>query len=201
MVGHSAGSIFAAHALRHLIDLKVTLEDRAVHGARHHREGVQGARAAARPSRGLPVADPLHPQRQRRARRRGRALRQVAALPGEQRVRGKSGASPSWGWRSSSSAPTPIRTPLSCTDQVAPAIWSWPAREGSGRTSASETHGGFDNDPRTLNSVMYQILGGPPKRLFQVRDLQFEDTKDAAAGRGRRAGAAANGWGAHSRRG
>ena len=39
--------------------------------------------------------------------------------------------------------------------------------------SRSESHGGFDNDAATLNSVLYRILGGPPKRGFDVRDLQF----------------------------
>jgi hypothetical protein len=53
----------------------------------------------------------------------------------------------------------------------------------------------------SLNSIMYQILNGPPKREFQVRDLQFEDTKDSGASRGWRAAAAADGWGAYSRRG
>lgn len=35
----------------------------------------------------------------------------------------------------------------------------------------SETHGGFDNDPFTLNSVLYRILGSQPVREFDVRDL------------------------------
>jgi hypothetical protein len=41
--------------------------------------------------------------------------------------------------------------------------------------SRSETHGGFDNDIGTMNSLIWRILGGvPPKaRPFTVRDLQF----------------------------
>jgi hypothetical protein len=39
--------------------------------------------------------------------------------------------------------------------------------------SRSETHGGFDNDEYTLNSVLYRILGEEPKRLFKLRDLQY----------------------------
>ncbi len=41
--------------------------------------------------------------------------------------------------------------------------------------SRSETHGGFDNDPFTLNSVLYRILGKAPAKgnEFTVRDLQF----------------------------
>ncbi|HYK46931.1 MAG TPA: C1 family peptidase [Parafilimonas sp.] len=40
--------------------------------------------------------------------------------------------------------------------------------------SRSDSHGGFDNDPFTMNSILYRILGRKPKnRLFDVRDLQF----------------------------
>jgi hypothetical protein len=39
--------------------------------------------------------------------------------------------------------------------------------------SRSETHGGFDNDEYTMNSVLYRILGTPPQRLFKLRDLQY----------------------------
>lgn len=37
----------------------------------------------------------------------------------------------------------------------------------------SESHGGFDNDPFTLNSVLYRILGDKPGRAFDERDLQY----------------------------
>lgn len=37
----------------------------------------------------------------------------------------------------------------------------------------SETHGGFDNDPFTLNSVLFRILGDDPDREFEMRDLQW----------------------------
>jgi len=39
--------------------------------------------------------------------------------------------------------------------------------------SRSDTHGGFDNDEYTLNSVLYRILGDKPRRPFTVRDLQY----------------------------
>ena len=47
------------------------------------------------------------------------------------------------------------------------------AGEADGSVSRSESHGGFDNDPDTMNSVLYRILGGPPKRPFTSRDLQY----------------------------
>lgn len=36
-----------------------------------------------------------------------------------------------------------------------------------------ETHGGFDNDPFTLNSVLFRILKAEPPRAFTARDLQW----------------------------
>jgi hypothetical protein len=42
-----------------------------------------------------------------------------------------------------------------------------------GSLSRSTTHGGFDNDPDSMNSVLTRILGRPPLRAFNARDLQF----------------------------
>jgi predicted alpha/beta hydrolase family esterase len=47
------------------------------------------------------------------------------------------------------------------------------AGAGKASTSRSESHGGFDNDKDTLNSVLRRILGHEPQRLFDVRDLQY----------------------------
>ncbi len=42
-----------------------------------------------------------------------------------------------------------------------------------GAMAKSNTHGGFDNDPNTMNSVLVRILGKLPKVAFTERDLQF----------------------------
>ena len=42
-----------------------------------------------------------------------------------------------------------------------------------GSLSRANSHGGFDNDPDTLNSVLWRILGEKPRREFTVRDLQY----------------------------
>jgi hypothetical protein len=39
--------------------------------------------------------------------------------------------------------------------------------------SRSDTHGGFDNDEGTLNSILWRILGTRPARPFTTRDLQY----------------------------
>lgn len=39
--------------------------------------------------------------------------------------------------------------------------------------SRSDSHGGFDNDVDTMNSVLTRILGARPRRYFEVRDLRY----------------------------
>lgn len=39
--------------------------------------------------------------------------------------------------------------------------------------SVSHSHGGFDNDTATMNSVLTRVLGHAPKRLFTARDLNY----------------------------
>ncbi|WP_018077230.1 C1 family peptidase [Thiobacillus denitrificans] len=39
--------------------------------------------------------------------------------------------------------------------------------------AVSHSHGGFDNDRATMNSVLVRILGSVPKRLFSARDLHY----------------------------
>ncbi len=46
-------------------------------------------------------------------------------------------------------------------------------KKSGGDISRSETHGGFDNDTYTLNSILFRILGKQPLREFDTRDLQF----------------------------
>lgn len=45
--------------------------------------------------------------------------------------------------------------------------------ELTGNVSRSESHGGFDNDPDTLNSVLRRILGAVPKHPFSAADRRF----------------------------
>jgi hypothetical protein len=41
-------------------------------------------------------------------------------------------------------------------------------------SSQSSSHGGFDNDVATMNSVLYRILGGAPARPFSRHDLVYD---------------------------
>ena len=49
------------------------------------------------------------------------------------------------------------------------------AEQPGGPASAcgSDSHGGFDDDPDTLNSILRRVVGGEPRRLFTARDLQY----------------------------
>ena len=51
-----------------------------------------------------------------------------------------------------------------------------PAREKAAiqqGASVSHSHGGFDNDTATMNSVLTRVLGSAPKRAFTSRDLSY----------------------------
>jgi hypothetical protein len=43
----------------------------------------------------------------------------------------------------------------------------------AGALAKSDTHGGFDNDPNTMNSILFRILGKSPSVVFTDRDLRF----------------------------
>jgi hypothetical protein len=51
--------------------------------------------------------------------------------------------------------------------------------------SRSESHGGFDNDPATMNAVLWRILGEEPTRQFSERDLQFDSDPTIVSGSSR----------------
>ena len=42
-----------------------------------------------------------------------------------------------------------------------------------GSASQSDSHGGFDNDVLTMNSLLFRMLAKEPSRPFETRDLQF----------------------------
>jgi hypothetical protein len=41
------------------------------------------------------------------------------------------------------------------------------------RYTQSDSHGGFDNDPLTMNSVLSRVLGGKPVKPFSKASLQY----------------------------
>jgi len=53
------------------------------------------------------------------------------------------------------------------------------ASRAVGSQSESESHGGFDNDVATMNSILTRIVNGALARPFELRDLQFEGKSGA----------------------
>jgi hypothetical protein len=45
--------------------------------------------------------------------------------------------------------------------------------EGPSPSTESKTHGGFDNDETTMNSILRTILGAAPERKFVAKDLDY----------------------------
>ena len=43
----------------------------------------------------------------------------------------------------------------------------------SGNTTRSKSHGGFDNDPFTLNSVLRTVLGKSATKPFTAEELEY----------------------------
>ncbi len=46
-------------------------------------------------------------------------------------------------------------------------------RENQTPRSASRSHGGFDNDPATMNDILRRVLDAEPERLFTEQDLKY----------------------------
>jgi hypothetical protein len=80
-----------------------------------------------------------------------------------------------------------LRTLFSGTIEGRPSLVVAGRRGAAGSISQSDSHGGFDNDCATLNSVLHRILGRAPSPGFVLRDLQYDGTRQFSGGRGGRA--------------
>jgi len=66
---------------------------------------------------------------------------------------------------------------LAAADGLPRLITAGGPREAEGlerASSQSVSHGGFDNDPATMNSVLYRILGSTPTRPLSRHDLSYD---------------------------
>ncbi|HUG38375.1 MAG TPA: C1 family peptidase, partial [Candidatus Limnocylindrales bacterium] len=200
IVGHSAGSIFVAHALRHLMALGVTLKSLqfmapAITMKEFKDLVLPHVKAGACPvptvyilSDSGELDDEVGPYGKSLLYLVSNAFEERRATPilGMEKFIVGAEADPETAklyGRQSAGHPT--------------LVVAGKGKDPAGQ-SQSDSHGGFDNDPVTMNSIMYQMLGGPPKREFQLRDLQFEAVKPGGARRGGQAASA--GWGAYPRR-
>jgi hypothetical protein len=167
VVAHSAGAIYAAHALPHLLGTGIPLKS-------FHLMAPAMPLALFREALMPPIAE-------------GRCPRPDTYILGDEAERddsvgpyGKSllylvsnafepkRGTPLLGMQAFLEADEAVRAMLAPGLVIAKR-----PREGAPGTSQSRTHGGFDNDKDTMNSILRNILGSRPKREFSERDLVF----------------------------
>jgi hypothetical protein len=172
VVGHSAGSIFAAHALPHLVALgvpvkSVTFMAPAITVAQFKRlvwPFIQEGRCPV-PSLFL-LGDEA--ERSDSVGPYGKSLLYLVSNAFE----GRRGV-PILGMEKFLGADGEVHRLTQRPIGGLPALVIAGRGQGTASASRSVTHGGFDNDPFTLNSILRRILGGEPARAFSARDVQY----------------------------
>jgi hypothetical protein len=189
VVGHSAGSIFAAHALQHLVQLgtalksiqflapAITVDDYKALVAPH----VEGRRCPLPSlymlSDAAERADSVGPY--------GKSLLYLVSNAFEAE-RGKPilgmaryVVADEEGKRSDVDGELAKLYARKVDGRPALVVASASAKLLAGSASQSGTHGGFDNDVATMNSVLQRVLNKAPTRLFSERELSFESKASA----------------------
>ncbi|MEW6684066.1 MAG: C1 family peptidase [Nitrospirota bacterium] len=172
VVGHSAGSIFAAHALPHLIGLGVPVKSvhfmaPAITVALFKRLVLPFIREGRCPVPSLFLlgdeaerSDSVGPY--------GNSLLYLVSNAFE----GRRGV-PILGMEKFLGADEEVHRLVQRSVGGLPALVIAGRGQGAASMSRSTTHEGFDNDPFTLNSILRRILGGEPARAFTARDVQY----------------------------
>ena len=181
VVAHSAGSIFFAWMLEHLIALQLPLKSvqflaPAVDLALFSDKVWPAASAGLCP---LPILYLLSEAAERDDTVGGRLVYGKSLLHLVANACEKKRGTPILGLRADlERAPAlfaAYRKPAA--DGLPRLITAGGPPEADGRQRASSqsvSHGGFDNDPATMNSVLYRILGRPPARPLSRHDLAYE---------------------------
>ncbi|HQT00872.1 MAG TPA: C1 family peptidase [Thiobacillus sp.] len=181
LVGHSAGSIFAAHALSLLADLGIPLKSVQfmapairIDTFKQHVMPMVDAGTVPLPSLyllsdKLEQGDSVGPY--------GKSLLYLVsnAFEGKRNV-------PLLGMQACLEADDDLQQRYTGQVDGRPALIvsaGIPVAEGEEDvallrgTAVSHSHGGFDNDCATMNSILVRVLGGLPKRRFKPRDLNY----------------------------
>lgn len=172
VVGHSAGSIFAAHAMPILTGLGVPLQSvhflaPAIRCDLFRDTLLKGIEKGDLPLPSLFIlSDEL--EKDDTVGPYGKSLLYLVSNAFE----GKRGV-PLLGMKNCIDADPALRKLFGGKVGGYPALVVSGQGGPAGSRSSSTTHGGFDNDPDTLNSVLMRILGSAPKRPFTVRDLKY----------------------------
>jgi hypothetical protein len=171
IVGHSAGCIYASYSLSELRNLRVPLRSIQLMAPAIRVDEFKKSFLG-------PIGDGICPvptlyilsdvgERDDDVGPYGKSLLYLVsnAFEGQQQT-------PLLGMESFVTRDAEVRELFSRTVDGLPSLVVAGIEGGDGSTSRSDSHGGFDNDPATLNSVLFRILGEPPKRAFTTRDLQ-----------------------------
>jgi hypothetical protein len=181
IVGHSAGSIFAAHALPQLSDLGIPLKSVQFLAPAIRTDTFKELLLPALESGNTPLpslyvlSDKL--ERDDSVGPYGKSLLYLVsnAFEGSREV-------PILGMKAFIDADKKLAKLFAGTVDGRPAlvvsegIPLTPAQEAAAiqqGASVSHSHGGFDNDCATMNSVLTRVLGSAPKRPFNGRDLNY----------------------------
>lgn len=181
IVAHSAGSIFFAYMLRHIIDLKLPLKSvqflaPAVELEVFRSKVFQPANQGQCP---LPILYLLSEAGELDDTVGGRMVYGKSLLYLVSNACEAKRGTTILGMHACLKADAALQAAYqgAAADGLPSLIIAGAQREADGEEQASSqstTHGGFDNDVATMNSVLYRILGGTPTRPFSRHDLSYD---------------------------
>ncbi len=181
VVAHSAGSIFFAHMLQHILSLKLPLKSvqflaPAVELDVFRDKVFNVASAGQCP---LPLLYLLSDVAEREDTVGGQMVYGKSLLYLVSNACEKKRGTPILGMHACIEKDKAIKAAYQdmAADGLPRLIIAGANRETEGKekaSSQSSSHGGFDNDAATMNSVLYRILGGTPTRPFTRHDLSYD---------------------------
>lgn len=181
IVAHSAGSIFFAYMLQHIINLKLPLKSvqflaPAVELAVFQDKVFSAANQGKCP---LPIIYLLSDDAEREDTVGGQLVYGKSLLYLVSNACEKKRGTPILGMHACLAADATLKLAYQgkAEDGLPRLIIAGSQTEAEGRETASSqssSHGGFDNDVATMNSVLYRILGTNPTRPFSRHDLNYD---------------------------
>ncbi|MBI3654474.1 MAG: C1 family peptidase [Acidobacteria bacterium] len=182
IVGHSAGSIFAAFAMEHLINLGVNLKSVSFMAPAISIKTFKQAMLPFIQNNQCPlptlfVLSDKAERDDRVTRAYGKSLLYLVSNAFEEErampLLGMERFVSERGTAGDKYADQEISALYQNEVNGLPALVVAGESNQSGSQSHSNTHGGFDNDADTLNSILYRILGREPERKFTAAELRY----------------------------
>ena len=181
VVAHSAGSIFFAHMLQHVLNLQLPLKSvqflaPAVERDVFRDKVFKPAGAGQCP---LPILYLLSDEAELDDTVGGKMVYGKSLLYLVSNACEKKRGTPILGMQACLKADKAMQAAYQgmAADGLPHLIIAGARREADGKETASSqssSHGGFDNDVATMTSVLHRILGGAPTRPFSRHDLNYD---------------------------